>query len=280
MSKWRLFSCTLLLACLSTVSCCIGDRDQGFCDNARSRWPRVSVRGSGRVVAEEREVGGFTGVKLSTIGTLYIEVGNTESLRIEAEDNILECLETDVEGDMLRIRNRPNTNLRPTKPVEYYLTVRVLDEISLSSSGDAIAGDLETDRFTVSISSSGGFEMEKLSARQVEVDISSSGDVGLDWLAADLIDVSISSSGNLRIAGGEVESQRIRISSSGDYRAENLASREARVRLSSSGNARIMVSDDLDAGLSSSGSVYYSGSPTVRKRVSSSGRLKHIGKGI
>jgi hypothetical protein len=279
MSRWRLFPYVLLVAGLCLTSCCIGDRDQGFCDNTGTRWRHASVHGSGRVVTEGRDVEGFTAVKLSTIGKLYIEVGDAEDLRIEAEDNILECLETNVQGDMLRIRNRPNTNLRPTKPVEYYLTVRELDEISLSSSGDAVAGDLEADRFTISISSSGEFELDKLTAREVDVGISSSGDVDLAWLEADLIDVSISSSGNLRIAGGKVESQRIRISSSGDYLAENLVSREARARLSSSGTARIMVSDHLDAGLSSSGSVYYSGNPTVRKRISSSGRLKHVGKG-
>jgi hypothetical protein len=74
-----------------------------------------TVRGSGRIIEEDRSVGGVTGVNLATIGDLTIEVGNRESLRIEAEDNLLEYFETEVRGGTLRIRVREGVNLRTTR---------------------------------------------------------------------------------------------------------------------------------------------------------------------
>jgi len=47
------------------------------------------TKGSGRVVTETREVGGFTKVELSGSGELTIEKTGTESLSISAEDNLL-----------------------------------------------------------------------------------------------------------------------------------------------------------------------------------------------
>ena len=54
----------------------------------------TGVRGSGSIIEEGREVGDFTGVALAGVGDLTIEVGERESLRIKAEDNLMPYLET------------------------------------------------------------------------------------------------------------------------------------------------------------------------------------------
>jgi hypothetical protein len=234
------------------------------------------VRGSGNVVEESREVRGITGVELATTGTLHIEVGEREALRVEAEDNLLEYIETRVRGRTLVIDIPNDFNLRATRPINYYLTVTDLDTIEISSSGDIEAPDLETERFSVAISSSGDLLMGDLTADTLTVDISSSGDMMMGTLHAKTLRVDISSSGNLDVAGGEVEEQDITISSSGDYTARELESDEAKVRISSNGSATIRVSDYLEANLSSSGDLYYIGSPTVDVRTSSSGDVRRI----
>ena len=47
------------------------------------------VTGSGKIASEARQVGGFTSVSLADIGTLYLSQGPAESVRIEAEDNLI-----------------------------------------------------------------------------------------------------------------------------------------------------------------------------------------------
>lgn len=241
-------------------------------------FPSGEIRGSGNVVEESREVSNIVGVELATMGTLHIELGEIESLQIEAEDNLLEYIQTSVRGGTLVINTQNNVNLRTTQPVNYYLTVTGLDTIRISSSGDVEAPDLEAERFSVIISSSGDLQMGDLEADTLTVDINSSGSMRMGALHANTLDVDINSSGHLDIAGGQVEKQNVISSSSGDYVARDLESDEAEVRISSNGSATIQVNDHLKANLSSSGDLYYIGSPTVDVRTTSSGDVEQIGE--
>ena len=235
-----------------------------------------AVRGSGTVVEEARNVSGVTGVELATLGHLIIEVGSVESLRIEAEDNLMEYLKTDVRGKTLRIRHQDRITLDNTEPVNYYLTVIDLDNIKISSAGDIQAPDLKARQFSISIASSGNLEMGDLVADALDVKITSAGDVTMGALSADTLEVDIGGDGNLDIASGQVETQNITINSSGDYTAQDLKSDDAEVRLNSAGTATIWVKDSLVANLQSSGDLHLRGNPKVDSTTNSSGRVKQI----
>jgi hypothetical protein len=235
-----------LLATLVLIACSITSL-QG---NAET------VRGSGNVVEESRPVSGVSGVNLATIGDLTIEVGDTESLRIEAEDNLMEYFETEVRNGKLTIGTQSNVRLETTQPVKYYLTVTGLDTIDISSAGNIQTPDLEAEQFSITISSAGNLMMGNLGADTLEVDLSSAG--------------------NLDIAGGEIKKQNITITGPGNYNAQDLASAEADVRLASAGSATIWVRDQLKANLSSSGNLRYRGNPTVDATTNSSGKVIQI----
>ena len=253
-----------ILAALALSGCSIGDVR--------------TVHGSGNVVEETRVVSGVTGVNLATIGDLSIEVGDTESFRIEAQDNLMEYIETEVRNGQLRIETQDNVNLRSTRPINYFLTVTGLDTIVISSVGGIEAPDLEAGRFSITINSTGNLEMGDLEADTLTVNISSTGDVTMGMLNAKTLEVNINSIGNLDVAGGKVETQNITISSSGKYTAQDLASDEAQVLLNSSGSATIWVRSQLKANLSSSGDLRYRGDPTVDATTDSSGDVIQIGE--
>jgi hypothetical protein len=217
----------------------------------------TGVRGSGNVVEEDRAVSGFTGVALAGIGELTIEAGGRESLRIKAEDNLMPYFETEVRNGTLEIGVRDGVNLNPTRPVRFYLTVKELDTVVLSGSGNIEAPDLEAERFSVTISGSG--------------------DVEVGDLSADTLNVTISGSGNLDIAGGQVEEQDITISGSGKYQAGDLRSESVEITISGSGNATVWATDSLNVRISGSGSVDYYGTPRTTFSGSGSGKLKSLG---
>jgi hypothetical protein len=234
------------------------------------------IRGSGDIAEEDRDVSGMSRVELAMTGTLHIEVGDNEELRIEAEDNLLDYIETDVRGGELVIETRQGYDLDPTRSIEYFLTVTELEAIRLSSDGDAEAPELQAERFSINIDSSGSLNIDSLDCPSLDVEISSSGNVSISELTGDTISIDINSNGDLEIAGGQVEGQDISISSSGEYRANDLASLVAVVDLSSNGSATIRVSDRLSGTLSSSGFVYYIGDPELDVSTTSSGRAEQI----
>ena len=235
------------------------------------------VRGSGRVTEEDRDVSGFHEVALTDQGTLHIEVGRKEALRIEAEQNLMRYLKAQVDGDRLRIGVEPGVVLRNTRPIHYYLTVTDLDTLVLSGSGKILAPDLEADSFAVTISGSGDVEMDELQADDVRLRSSGSGDLAVDRLDADVLEVHLSGSGDLKVADGETREQDITISGSGKYVARELESEDTTARISGSGTATIQVSESLNAHISGSGNVNYLGQPAVDTRVTGSGDVRQIG---
>ena len=269
MKRRRRLAWMVPVMALSLLACQVGGIALG---------DRKTVRGSGNVVEETRAVSGVTGVNLATIGHLTIELGDTESLRIEAEDNLMEYIETDGRSGKLRIRTQDRVDLRSTRPVNYYLTVTNLDTIEISSVGDIEAPDLKAERFSITVASTGDLDMGDLEADTLTVRISSSGNVTLGVLNGDTLEVNIGSTGDLDIAGGKVKTQIVKISSTGKYTAQDLASDEAEVRLDSTGSATIWVRDRLKATLNSSGDVRYRGNPTVDATTTSSGHAIQIGE--
>jgi hypothetical protein len=237
-----------------------------------------TIRGSGRIDQEERPVESFTGVNLATFGNLYIELGRKEQLIIEAEDNLLEYFEVYVRGDILIIKTQRGVRLRPKKAVKYYLTVKKLDKIIASSSGNIEAPKLEAKRFSVVSSSSGNILVDGFDVTSLEANLSSSGNVRIDDLRGKTLQINISSSGNLNIEDGKIDEQDVTLSSSGCYRARDLESLEADVHISSSGGATIRVHNYLRASLSSSGTLSYAGDPEVDQQIRGSGRIRQIGR--
>ena len=238
----------------------------------------TSVQGSGNLGEEERTISHVSSVELAMPGTLHITVGESESLRIEAEDNLLEYIETDGIAGRLVIQTRPGSMIMATQPFNFYLTVVALDKLTASSSGDIVSEALQADQFTAQINSSGDLSIDGLDCNSLDVQINSSGNVTISELEAESIAVNISSSGSVDILGGEVERQSIDINSSGEYRASDVASLEADVHINSSGSATIRVSEQLTGSLMSSGSIRYIGDPEVDVSTSSSGDVEQIGE--
>lgn len=234
------------------------------------------VRGSGDVVEETRDIGEVTGARLATVGTLHIEQGNEVTLRLSGEDNILPLIRTEVRGGVVVIDTEPNTNIRTTRPLDYYLTVVDIDEIALISSGDGETGDLRADDLTIELDSSGSLETGEVTCDVLNVRILSSGNATMDSATGTTLDVELSSAGDLTIRGGNFGRQDVRINSSGSLNARDVRTQEATFRLSSSGSATVWVEESLEARISSSGSVRYAGDPALDWDSSSSGVVKPV----
>ncbi|MBN1935293.1 MAG: DUF2807 domain-containing protein [Anaerolineae bacterium] len=235
------------------------------------------VSGSGRLAEEDRQVKDFTGVTLAGIGTLHIDLGREESLRIEAEDNLLRYLTAEVNDGHLCIGVELGVSLHNTRPIHFYLTVKSLDSITLSGSGKVIAPELDAETLSVTVSGSGDVELGQVEAGQVRFKISGSGDMQVQEIRAAALDLNLSGSGRVEVIGGQVERQNILISGAGHYLADTVSSDEVNVRVTGSGRAAVEVQDRLDATISGSGDVEYVGQPAVVTRISGSGRVRQIG---
>ena len=221
---------------------------------ASCKWTIGLVRGSGDIETEERDVSGFHKVYLEGIGNLIITQGDEESLVIEADDNIILLIKTDVFSHRLTIGFKRGYNFIPISKIKYHLTVIDLDEIFLSGAGDIDCDNFSTDKLEFEISGVGDIDFN-INAERVETTSSGAGDITLS---------------------GKVDSQEIDISGVGKYDAEELESRECSISLSGAGSATVNVSEELDVSISGVGNVNYAGSPHVERDISGLGRVKSI----
>jgi hypothetical protein len=213
------------------------------------------ANGSGKVISQNRQVSGFSQVSLSGIGQLIISQGSTESLTIDAEDNILPRITTTVTGDTLHIdfkNDNFQTNVIPTKPIVFHLTVKNISGVQLSGAGSVDAANLTSDNLSVSSSGAGSMHLLSITAQSIHSEISGVGNIELS---------------------GKAASQTINISGSGSYNAPDLESQNASVNISGAGGATVWAKNSLNVTISGAGGVNYYDSPTITKTISGIGSV-------
>jgi hypothetical protein len=203
---------------------------------------------------EVRDVRDFQEVALEGVGTLVIEQGETESLTIEAEQKVLQRIETEVLNGRLTIR--PDRSFQTREPITYFLTIKELTGIELAGAGRVEAAQLSTD--------------------QLRIDGSGAGAVAIDSLTTNTLAVTISGNVQAQLAG-TVDSQTVAISDAAGYAAADLASRLASVTASGATQVTVNVSESLDARVSGAARVEYIGDPAVTEDVSAAGSLSNVG---
>lgn len=201
----------------------------------------------------------FDEVHMGTAGEVYIKQGNKVEVVIEASERRKESLDIEVRGGRLYIKNKRGWNWRDwarNGDLTVYITMGRIEALKVSSSGRIIGeGVLKTDDMDLAVSGSGRIEIET-EARDLASSISGSGRILLTGKCT-MNDVSISGSGRLL--------------------AEDMESEEYYISISGSGNCKINVSKAIDARVSGSGRIYYTGNPDkVHSKISGSGSVKKI----
>ena len=188
---------------------CLAVAALGLCASAAVA---ETISGSGRTVAQDRPARDFSGISIGIPARVEVVQGDSEGLRISADDNVLPVIESVVERGVLRLRLREGVRLREAK-IRVAVNVRTLQSIGISGSADVHAPSLTAAKLGLSISGSGDMEVGG-KADEVEVRISGSGDVKAAKLAAQRASVSISGSGDAIVWAREA--LRVRVAGSGD----------------------------------------------------------------
>jgi hypothetical protein len=257
----RVFSTSALVLSLVWLTACGGSSTSG-------------VTGSGVMKTEIIPVSGFSSINLTGSGKVIIEQTGTESLTIDAEDNILPLLDNTVTNKQLVLGSKPNTSFTTTKDIVYHVTVIDLGQIIVSGSGDASATAISTGMFNVELGGSGNISIDKLTVgSQAVFKIGGSGTVKIGELQAQNVSVNVAGSGSVSVAGGAAPNQLVSIGGSGSYQAEGLKSDAVQINVSGTGSATVYADKTLDVLISGSGTVLYLGNAAVSPTITGSGSV-------
>lgn len=212
------------------------------------------VTGSGNVGSESREVSNFDAVTLEGSGDLIVTQGNQESLKIEAEENLIPYIRTEVRGHTLHIfiDHTNSLSIDANRPMRYYVSMKDVTGLTLSGSGTITSDNINT--------------------KNLDINLSGSGDVEIDKLKADSLTIDLSGSGKC-VLNGEVASQNMNISGSGKCDASELKGKDVDIDISGSGKAMVAATNTLNVTITGSGDITYSGNPKISQTITGSGKL-------
>ncbi len=214
--------------------------------------------GSGNVVTDNRNVSGILGINIDYPAQVFISQGDTESVKIEAEDNVLPGLQTQVRGDTLNIfyKAENGKNINPTKPVKITIVVKDLEDVQFPSAGELTITGLKTEKLNLSLSGAGSIKMNNITVTDLFVTLSGAGSV---------------------TASGTADNIDMNISGFGSFNGGDLHSKTANIALGGAGSATTWVDDQLDVDIAGAGSVNYYGSAKVSQRISGLGSVNRLG---
>lgn len=200
------------------------------CDSA-------TIQSLGNTVEESRDVSGFDKVSVVGAGRLSLSQTGSESLLVEAGEEIMQYITTEVRGNTLVLEFDPPNNF--------------------SFFGDTIHYTLTVDKI-------------------VGLEISGSGEIFTETISTEALNMEISGSGEIQVSGTATD-QSMQIDGSGEIDGEDLSGNNGMVSIDGSGKVTIWVSGSLDVDISGSGTVNYYGEPSTNLSISGSGKINNRG---
>lgn len=214
------------------------------------------IRGNGTIVTENREAGTFNAVHVSGNADLYVKQDSVNSVKVEADENLLEHIIIDVHDGTLRIRPRDGANLKPSRSIKVYVSGPSISNFKASGACDIISENKITSSDKISIQLSGASDVKmELMAPDVKAELSGAGSITL-W--------------------GQTKNFIVDGSGSTDIKCFDLQSENTNVEISGAGDAEVFASVQLDIRVSGAGDVKYKGNATVNKQISGAGSVKKV----
>jgi len=208
------------------------------------------IKGNRNVVTEERDAEeSFTTVKASEGLDVYITQSETASIEVEADENVIALIATDINNGVLKIHTEKNIGRCKAKKV--HVSLPDIEKIVSTSGADV-------------------FSTSPIVTKTLEVKSNSGADVKVE-VEAESISCSTSSGADIKISG-TADSLEAKASSGSDIHARDLVVKDCNASASSGADVTVTVTEKLVANSSSGGDVNYYGNPTsVAKNKSVSG---------
>ena len=213
------------------------------------------IKGNGKVVSIERKIEPFSAIKLNGVFNVMISQGEKESLTIEADDNLVDLIESIKDGDTLIIKQKKESNFKPTK-FNIYITIKDIKSLESDIVGNIVTSTpLNLKDFNLSTQNVGSIKME-FNSDKFFANINSVGDITLKGRSG-VSDIKNSSVGNIH---------------SLDFVSDNLILQNSNI-----GDVEVSVEKEFTLTTNGIGNVLYKGNPVVKfQGTKGIGKIKKI----
>ena len=214
------------------------------------------IHGNGNIKTETRSVSHFNGIDVSGSIDVYVKTDSISSIKIEADENLLEYIQVISDGDMLRIHTENGFNLDPSGKIKVFVSASTFKNFDASGACNIHSENKINSPDVINIGASGSCDVNlEVNTPKVVADLSGACNVELK---------------------GETKDFSVEGSGSNGIKTMGLMADNVDVDISGSGDADVYASSKLDIHISGSGDVQYKGNPQVSQSISGSGSVKKV----
>jgi len=213
------------------------------------------VAGNKEVTNLTRSVANYDQISVTGMMEVQLIAGSEGKIDIEAESNLMEFIETEVNNGHLRISIQKGVNIEPSKnyPIRIVVPFETLGALTLTGSGHIRNSDV-------------------IKARDFKINVTGSGNMNLN-LNTENLESTITGSGDLKLKGASQEF-KCKVTGSGDIFAYDLKAVKVDASITGSGDVEVSIENELEAKISGSGDIKYRGNPDKQNfKTSGSGTV-------
>jgi hypothetical protein len=206
---------------------------------------KVRIEGSGNVITKDITVKSFDELNASGVFNLLLSQGDKESLKIEADDNLMDLFIIENEGSTLKIKMKKNSNFNSKKQLKVYVTFKTLKSMDLGMVGVTSSDD-------------------KLKFTDLKLRNQSVGSVSLN-MTLQTLNMENQSVGSVKLEGS-AENAVVKNNSVGSINAGNFVVQKMDIENNGVGSATVNAEKELKYSDSFLGKVSNRGNATVKKK--------------
>ena len=214
------------------------------------------IRGNGNITTQTRSAGEFNSIDVSGNIDVYARQDSASSVKVEADENLQQYIETMNEGNVLRIKTQEGYHLRSSKAIKVYVSSAAFKQFEASGACDVYS------------------EGKITSSSDIDFQLSGSCDATMD-VNAPKISVNMSGAGSIKLKG-ETKDFRVQGSGSTDIKSFELLAENVDLDLSGAGDAEVYASSKLTGSISGAADVRYKGNAQADIHTSGATSVKKI----
>lgn len=156
-----------------------------------------SEKGSGNVVKQGRDVSGFTQVDVSNSIQVEITARKDFSVEVEADDNLLPLVKTEVRNGILRIETDGRYNSR--NPIIVRVSAPNVEDLDVSGASKVYLSNLHNDSLKVHSSGASKIKVEG-NTINLEIETSGASKIDAENLKSENVSVDASGASNVSVS--------------------------------------------------------------------------------
>jgi len=218
------------------------------------------------IVSVKRELPEFDRILVKGVGKVFIEQGGEQSVTVEADEQFIPRISTevldrklvfDVGRDWLERIVQPAMEFLASREIILRVTLRELKSLEIQGACDLEAGKVRTDDFDLKMSGASSVKILELDANRIDAEMPGAGRI---------------------VISGKCDEQTVTVTGAGQYDAAHLETRNTKVALTGVGNAVVWARENLEVSVTGVGSIEYYGNPRIKQSTAMLGVVRNLGE--